>query len=286
MTPSSDSSIRRRDPAPQPTLGEIKVTGIAKTRFGRGWLRASLFLFVVGCGATTQVATSAETGTVRQTFACQLKDGADMDEVMAARDVYVEVMNSIEGASAVPAFTWTPFKGNFEYDVIWFDQFENLNHWGATTDALAAAPEASRIDAAFAPIVECESALSLRQTIYEGGEPMEGGGPFGVISSSACRVNEGKNINDVQAVLAQLKATLDGTGLHKSFMGYMGTPLTGTGEIDIYFYGVHPNVSTYAARATALRTSAEGQAFGAQFASVLSCQNSLWYGQQVVNPNE
>ena len=256
-----------------------------KPRLGRDWLRGFLIVFVVGCGASVQVATSAETETVRQVFACNLKDGADMDDIMAARDVLVDVTNSIEGVDNVPAFIWTPFKGNFTWDMLWFDNFENLNAWGAAVDTMAAAPAASRIDAAFAPLVDCDSNLSLRETIYEGGEPMQGNGQA-LIASSACRLTPGKNINDVRAVLDTVRSTLDELGTHKSFIGYMGVPLTNSSDMDLYFYGVHPDASTYSSRYTAIQTSSAGQAMGAEFNEVLNCQNSLWWGQAVVTPGQ
>jgi hypothetical protein len=249
-----------------------------------GWPRFLIFLLVVGCGSQVQVASSAETGTVRQTFACQFVNGAGMDELLAARDNMVDKIPSIEGVNAVPAFVWTPFKGNFDYDVLWFDQFENLNHWGADQDAWNASPIAAQVDAVFNEVIDCSSGISVRQVAYEGGEPLEANDPPALISSSACTLNEGKNINDVHAALQVVKTTLDGLGTHKTFVAYMNTPITNSSAIDMYFYGVHPDVSTYTARSTAIQTSDAGQAMAAAFAEVLSCRNSLWYGQPVVTP--
>lgn len=259
--------------------GEIIVK--KNSRPVRSWLRSFAFLFVVGCGSTVEVASSAvETGLVRQVFACHFVNGSDLDDLMAARDNMLAKLPEI-GVSPVPAFVWTPFKGNFDYDVLWFDNFENLNAWGADWDIWAASPAAAEVDAAFDAVTDCQSALTLRETVYEGPEPLAVDPP-GLISSTACRLNEGKNINDVRDVLAALKTTLDGLGTHDSFVAYMNTPITNASDIDLYFYGVHPDVSTYAARTTALRTSDAGRALGARFQEVLDCQNSLWYGQPVV----
>lgn len=246
------------------------------------WVRSMAFLFVVGCGSTVEVASSAmETGVVRQVFACQFVNGSGMDDLMAARDNMLSKLPEI-GASPVPAFVWTPFKGNFDYDVLWFDNFENLNAWGSTMDTWAASPASAQVMDTYADVVDCQSGLSLRENIYQGEEPPTATGSPALISSSACVLREGKNINDVRAAIDRFKATVDELGTHDTFVGYMNTPLTNASGIDLYFYGVHPDVRTYAARATALRTSDAGQAMGAAFREVLDCQNSLWYGQRVV----
>jgi len=242
-----------------------------------------MLVFVVGCGATVQVASSAaETGLVRQVFACDFVNGAGMEELLAARDNMVAKIPQI-GVKAVDGFLWTPFKGNFSYDVLWFDNFENLNHWGADSVAWAASPVGAEVDAVFNEVIDCGSGLSVRENIYEGGESLPtGGNGRALISSSACKLQDGKNINDVRAAIATLKSTLDGLGTHKSFVAYMTTPLTNSSDNDLYFYGVHPDASTYAARTTAIRTSEAGQRMGAQFREALDCQASLWWGQQIV----
>jgi hypothetical protein len=260
--------------------GDTKVT--LKTMPARAtWLRAFLFLLVVGCGSTVEVASSAvQTGLVRQVFACQFVNGSNLDDLMAARDNMLSKLPEI-GVDPVPAFVWTPFKGNFAYDVLWFDNYENLNAWGADSDKWGASPVAMEVDAAFNEVIDCQSGLAVRETIYEGGEPLTLDAPA-LITSSACRLNEGKNINDVRTVLGQLKTTLDGLGGFETFVGYMNTPITNASDVDVYFYGVHQDVSTYAARTTALRTSDAGRALGAALQGVFDCQTSLWWGQPVV----
>lgn len=242
--------------------------------------RLSLVGMVVTIVMTiSALAQAAETGPVREVYTCNFKDGADMDDLMSARDFYVKQMDKA-GIEPDPAFVWTPIAGTPDWDFIWFNNIANMNSFGQGFDKYDASPEGQAAAARFNSIARCNMSLSTHQQFFDGGE--FGATERAVVASSACRLRHGQTMENVQDLISHLKGVLGQSDLHKSFLAYMNVPIVSTTDMDLFLYGVHENMADYAARATEISTSDSWGMLRRHFAQVLDCRASLWWGQPVV----
>ncbi|MFB3106552.1 MAG: hypothetical protein ACE1ZA_16740 [Pseudomonadales bacterium] len=241
-------------------------------------------LFVAALGFTFATGGYAQ-ADVREVFVCNFIDGKDMDDVMSARDFYVRQAEKA-GLEIPTSFVWTPFKGSFNYDVLWFSNYTDLSAFGAYTDAFAASSEMTAVDERFETVLDCRSGIAMRETVFDGGEPPVANPPA-FISSSACTYRSGMAQADLGDLWGHLNDVLNELGTHTDFVFYSGIPFTSNpNSPDLRLYGVHDSASAWAGRAEAIRGSEAGQSLGRHFNAVLDCDNSLWIAQRVIPPLE
>ena len=84
-------------------------------------------------------ASAAETGPVREFYACNYQEGKGFDDLMSVRDLLVEEIAKIGSAdlSNTVTFLWTPYKTATDWDFLWFNLHENMNAMGRALDAYA-----------------------------------------------------------------------------------------------------------------------------------------------------
>ena len=225
-----------------------------------------LFLVLAGFAFAT---CSYAREDVRETFACNFYDGKDMDDLMSARDFYLKQAQKA-GFKTPNAFVWTPFKGDFKHDFLWFNDHADLQAFASATDVAQTTPEMAVVQARFDSIADCSSGLTLRRRVYDGGEaPVTT--PPAFIVASACKLNHGVRIADLGDLWGHVTSVLDTLGKHKAFHFYVGTPYrANSSSHDLFMHRVNDSASAWAARVEALDSSTAGQALGRHFNSLLS----------------
>ena len=229
---------------------------------------------------------AAETPPAVQVFACNYVDGkgiADLDEATAFFNAQIEKIGSAD-LSASRAFLWEPNVTTTEYDVLWFANYDNLNALARANDAIADSPDGQATTAKFIEVVDCDSAILLSETIYEGeGDAVSDN--QALLESYVCELNDGKTLDDARAVTkdwAALIATLPTTG---AMLAFMRTPLIGNVPFDLTYLLVHDGMTQYAQRQTEYMSSG-GNDLTDRFNEVHNCESGLWNGRQVVPAQE
>lgn len=227
------------------------------------------------------IAHAAETGEVRQVYACNYINGADRDDLMSARDNLVKQLDKLD--IKLNTYLWTPLTGgNGEIDLLWQNHYENLNAFGAVSDKYSRSSEGQSAQAKFDAIIDCTSSLNARQEFFNGGGEM-GVSPPVTISVSSCKLNHGQTMDaNVPDLISHIQDTLANTAEYKSFLGYMTVPMVSATDVDLRFIGVYNSTSDYTAATTALRSSDAGQMLGRHFRAVVDCKNSLWNGERII----
>ena len=246
--------------------------------------RGCVFLLAGFAMAVSAVSFAAETGMVREVYACSYVDGKDKDDLLAAKDYMVKQMDKV-GLKPTQTFIWTPWKASVDFDVLWFTNHENLNAFGREADAMLGSGVNDAVEARFAEVVDCGvSALAFRRTIYDGGSfKAPENGPV-VIRSSRCTLKHNQGMDQVEDFVSHLKGVLDNTGLHESYLAFMSTPmLGGPGGVDLFLYAVNDSVSSYTERMTEIYTTEAGQMLGRHFNQVMDCDTSLWMGERIIS---
>lgn len=220
---------------------------------------------------------------VREVFRCSFIDDADMDDLMKARDYLVEQSEKL-GLTDMTAFVWTPYKvDGFTDDFLWFSTHADMAAFAKAGDTYAKSAEGQAVQARFDGIVECNTSVAEREQIFNGGQTGNFEPPA-LISSSACKLKHGQNMSHVRDLISHYVGVLNGTGMHDTMLSFMSTPLMSATEMDLYFYSVHPDLATWAARGDGLQGSEAGQMLFRHAQQVMDCNNALWWGQRVVPP--
>jgi hypothetical protein len=243
-------------------------------------------LILLSCGTN-----AAETGPVREFYACTFNEGKGMADLESFRDFLVEQIDKIGSpdVSAGVSFVWTPYKTNPGPDFLWFDMSANLNALGRAADAFNSSPEgAPAVQARIDEVASCGAAgIVYHDQIYDGGEdigPPESGAAL--LEFFSCQLNPGKTLADARAAVDVWRGVLDGLGIYKSYDAYMWTPLIATTEYDLSYFAVHNNMTDYAARQTAYVTSDAGRNADAGFGEVHRCDSALWWGHPFITAEE
>jgi hypothetical protein len=245
--------------------------------------------------AFSMAAVAAESVPVREFYACNLKPGKTIADVMKLRDAIQEIVEKAndEDLSNMVTFLWTPVKTDGELDFLWFDMHADMNAMaraGAAFDA-AGGPEAINeasaalaINEASAALADCRSGMVTHETIAQGSEPFTGDGPA-LVHSFACTFRPGKTADDARAAVKNWQKVIADLGGYDNYSGYMQFPVISSSSADLYYFDVHQNLQDLAARFTAYGASKAGQDADRRFNEVHRCTSSLWNGQVIAgNP--
>ncbi len=228
-------------------------------------------------------ANAADTGPVREFYACNFQDGKGMDDLMAIRDVIVEQIEKAnnEDLSNQVSLLWTPVKTNGELDFLWFDMHENLNAMGRAASAFESSGGAAAIDALAAKTVQCAAGIVTHEAIYQGDEPIGGPGPV-LVESYRCELHPGKTVVDAREAVDYWRGVIDDLDGYDSFAAWMQTPVVSQSSADLYYFVVHADMAEYAARTSTYRASKGGMEADSRFNAVHRCESALWTGEVVV----
>ena len=228
-------------------------------------------------------ASAADTGQVREFYACNFQDGKGIDDLMAIRDVIAEQIEKADNAdlSNQVSLLWTPVKTNGQLDFLWFDMHENLNAMGRAASAFESSGGAAAVDALAAETVQCAAGIVTHEAIYQGDEPVGGPGPV-LVESYRCELHPGKTVADAREAVDYWRGVIDDLDGYDSFAAYMQTPVVSQSSADLYYFVVHADIAEYAARTSTYRTSKGGMEADSRFNAVHRCESGLWNGEVVV----
>ena len=238
-------------------------------------INLSLFSALLLCSFGAQAQ-----GMVREFFACNFTNDANMDDLMEARDYMLEHLE-MGGIDPATAFLWTPLKTNNEVDFLWFNQYESLNAFGAEQDDYLTNVHGQMVQNRFDGINECVSGIVTHQPLYTGGE-FNPGDQSVIVNSSACQLKEGKSMAQVTDVIGSFTDMIEDLGSHDKSNGFMQTPLISSSGMDVYFFTVFGNLADWSAAESAMGAAPQAQAIGAAFNDLVSCNTSLWQAQVIV----
>jgi hypothetical protein len=228
-------------------------------------------------------ASAAETGPVREFYACSLLEGKTMDDVMEIRDELAKQIEKTGNAdlSNRVSILWTPVKTDQQIDFLWFDLHESLNAMGRAEAAFVASGGSAVINGMAAETVRCGAGIVTHEQIYAGPSQLDGQGAV-VVESYRCNLRPGKSVADAAEVVEDWAKVIDGLDGFDTFQGYMQTPVISSAPSDLYYFLVHADIAEFAARTTAYRTSKGGMAVDARFNDVHRCDSALWNGEVVI----
>ncbi len=222
---------------------------------------------------------------VMATFACNFKDGKDMDDLRAARDYYVRESGK-EGLETPPAYVWNLFKGGVPFDHVWFDLYANLGAFAADIAAYGAA-DTDRIDERFASVDgDCENNLFTVKPIHMGSSAAPGA-ETSFITSNACTLRHGISDQDVLDFESHARGVLGSMEAYDQTAIYIATPITHSpNSVDRYIFSVNPSVTAWSDGQAAFAASPGSGMLLRHFNTTFECATSLWFAEQMVAPPE
>ncbi len=218
---------------------------------------------------------------VLETWACTYNAGQDQGDLMAARD-YLVKQAAKAGVSLQPAYVWNALKGGVPMDFLWMSPHENLDAFAAAIDEFAAAPDLSGVQARFDSVADCQPGLNQTMLVHSR-EAAEDTDDTAHIVSFACDINHGMNSNDLPDLRAHIGGVMGSMGDNSPNFSVMVQPITGGANVrDVYMFSVYDNVSAWSKFVGAMLPSEAGQSLVRHFNVVLSCDQTMWTGMQVI----
>lgn len=232
-------------------------------------------------------AFGAETPAVVESFGCTLVPGktlADLDKATAA---WQSDMDKIPGGDEYFAVTMTPIRANTPVDVVWIGSYPNLNSWSKNTASYIESSEGQAADARFDRVVSCESGLAFSQALHTG-RPAPEVGDTSIIEGYQCKLKHGKtmaNVDEANAAWVKwIEAEEAANPDADKFSAYMFQPWISNTPYDLVYLVVHGDLGAFGRTNTELFTSSGGQAVGAGFDSVMSCESGLFQAKVIRTP--
>ena len=226
-------------------------------------------------------AAEAQPPGLLESFLCNFNDGQDMDDLLSARDYYLRQAEKA-GITPEPAYVWTLFKGDLDFELVWHNVHANLAAFGASTDAGGAAPEMASVGERFNTVATCRSGIMAISPVFLGSDN-DGPSEQAFVSAFGCNLRPGVGPDNISDLNGHISSVLGGLDTHKSFALFSGTPMTpGPTTPDLLYFGVSDNASAWANGVDAIGSSAGGPTLGRHFNATLDCAQSLWFSQQVV----
>ena len=222
---------------------------------------------------------------IMESFACSYRDGKDADDLAAARDNYLKVADKA-GIRKPRSLVWNRFKGGPDVDFLWINLHPDLATFAAHTEDMARPDMSGAVDR-FNSMSQCVSNVSTARALYNGGQPPVTNPP-GLVESYGCFFAEGRGPSDLPDLgnhIARANSAMDNT---ESLVVVGTNPMTpGPGTPHRFVFGVHEDMSTWAARAAAMQSSEAGQSLMRHFSSVFgNCYAALWTTQVMVEGDE
>ena len=218
---------------------------------------------------------------VLESFGCSFNDGKDADDLYAVRDAYVKAADKA-GIKKPRSIVWNRFKGGPNVDFLWMNVHPNLAAFAAHTEDMAKSEMSGVVDK-FNAMASCGSAFSGARVIFAGGQPPVTEPP-GVVESYGCFFTHGRGQSDLADLGAHI-ADYNRNAPNTESLVIIGTnPMTpGPNTPDRFIFGVHEDMSTWAARTAEVRSSPAGQRMLRHFGTVFGkCYSALWSSQMMV----
>lgn len=229
-------------------------------------------------------ALAAEPPIIRETFTCNFNQGQDMDDLMAARDFYLNQMEKL-GMDPRQHFVWTPYKVAVDFDFLWAVNFPDLVTFGRESDRYLASAEGRAAEERFDRVATCSSSLSQRWQVYQGpGEFSGDPGSPGVIGTFACNYRHGHGPDDLGDFMNHAADVVGSVDREDGYVAFAAVPMAGAGPNtrDVYFYGVQGTLEDWAERSVAIQTSEGGASLRRHLDTLFDCSSGLFFAQRVI----
>jgi len=248
---------------------------------------ARLLLLTVSGGMLAPVAWAADAPIVREIYTCSFNDGKDMDDLMSARDYYINQMGKADQDPSM-AFVWTPYKASVGFDFLWANNSENMMAFAEGADAFNESPEGVAAMDRFNTVASCTSSLAMRRQTYQAEGELTPGSNGALINAFACNYRHGRGPDDLGDLVDHVSRVLGSLDLEDGSSGYISVPSVGAGpdSADFYFYGVHSSLTNWAARTATLQASQDAPSLIRHLQTIAECSGVLFHGQRVVPPLE
>jgi hypothetical protein len=250
-------------------------------------LRKLLSITVLALYAAT--GAYAQDSQATQVFACKLKEGQTVENVMSLAEAYRAAWPSMnQEDQGAGAFVWTAFREGTPYDYILGFLNSSLPDMAAGLASYYDSGVGAGLDAQFGETGDCDSAIVLSEQVRNGVIGNTGDAEAdALVEAFSCKINPGADMDDVKAATAfwnKQVAALDSKAVNQ-YEAYLWTVLRGgNGQADFMWVGNYPDFATWAQGSADYVTSKQGQAAQARFDKVTTCVSGLWSGFWIVPP--
>jgi hypothetical protein len=243
--------------------------------------------FLLAALVMAPLASAADAPMVREIYSCNFNDGKDMDDLMSARDYY---LNQMEKADQEPAtaFVWTPFKAATSFDFLWANNNDNLMDYARRGDAFNASAEGQASMERFNSVATCTSSLAVRRQMFQAEGELNDGSGGAVIQTFACDYRRGHGPDDLEDLVNHVSEVVGSVDIADGALGFVSVPGVGASanSADLYFYNVNGSLEKWAARSEAFQAAPGTPALMRHLQTVVDCGSALFTGQRVVPPLE
>ena len=109
-------------------------------------------------------AAADDDDAVLEIYGCTLNDGQDMGDVQDAEEKWQKQNTAM--ASKITAYRWDNFKTISQYDLVYLVVNDDLASFGANTTAWLTTDATQAVDAEFASVMRCDSAVLASQVVH------------------------------------------------------------------------------------------------------------------------
>lgn len=245
-----------------------------------------LLLPLTGALSFNAYAQEAQPPGVVETWACSYEPGKGVKDVMAARDYYVKQADKA-GLTLGPAYMWTLFKGDVDFDLLWLAPHENFMAFAASADAEAAAPEIADVQARFDAVIKCKPRLSTIMPMFQRDGADDSGSGANIISTNACQLMPGVGAEEIGDLGSHINGVLGAMGDNTPSAVYAMQSMTGGQNTpEFVLFTVNDSLASYGNFIGAIGADPDGQRLGRHFNMMADCRLAMWTSQQVITPAE
>ena len=216
---------------------------------------------------------------IMESFICEWQPGKDMDDLMAARDNFVN--KAEKGGYETPnAFIWTKYRGAPGANLLWHSIYDNLSDWARVSDAGAGNEALAAAMARFQSVANCTAILQTVRNVYSQGDRPEG---ELFVASNACHMREGVDPVDMLDLENHARQYFGTLGDAAPLSTWVSNPVTVEPEApDGFMFSVFRSATHWNAFVEQLFGTEQGSLYRRHFNTKAECGFSLWFSQVAV----
>jgi hypothetical protein len=223
---------------------------------------------------------------IGETWACNYKDGKDIDDKMKARDYMVAQVEKA-GLKKVAGYHMTQIKGMAPVQTLWMDVHPSLAAFGANNAAWEASGIGAGVQARFDAVEDCTAGLSALRAFHQREVDDEEGDDTSLVATLACNFKHGKGPKHMDDLTSHMGAVMAGMGADGPEFAFHRTPITSGPDFpELFVSSVFDDMNHWTKYVGQLFTTDAGQRMRNHMNMVVDCDISMWSSQQVVTPDE
>ncbi len=219
-----------------------------------------------------------------EVYICDFNEGKGMEDMLEARDFYLE-RAAAAGREPPTAYIWTPYRGNVDFDLLWFNVFDTLTAWGEEMDWDETWDDLNAVMARFNEVAKCRASISHATGITGSSETTQITPPS-LIENWACNLKHGIRARDLDDLYGHLRSAVAQFDWGNEVFMFASSPISpGETSKDVYITAVHDGPGQFARRETEFLGSEAGQSVLNHINSLLDCNVAFFNGWRVVPVN-